>query len=204
MARGDMSGGSGSDSPRRQPSREDQALAARRRLRARIEASKRARMQRRLALITSALSALVLVTAGGGWLLAGYVSSHLRRVDAGTLGATASGPLNILLAGVDVRSGMTRHQQRVLHVGHTTGHNSDTLMVVHISANHRRIAVISLPRDSWVRIPGYGMNKINAAVGLGRPRLKTRRRERATGLPPHDFPQAYFPRFVKIYNHPTH
>src|SRR5260370_17668153 len=167
MAQGDVWGGRGWDAAGRQRSREDQALAARRRLRAQIEASKRARTQRTLALITSALSALVLLTAGGGWLLAGYVSSHLRRVDAGTLGATASGPLNILLAGVDVRSGMTRHQQRVLHVGHTTGHNSDTLMVVHISANHRRIAVISLPRDSWVRIPGYGMDKFNAPFSLG-------------------------------------
>src|SRR5258708_28655704 len=202
MARGDMSGGSGSDSPRRQPSREDQALAARRRLRARIEASKRARMQRRLGLITSALSALVLLTAGGGWLLAGYVSSHLRRGDAGTLGATASGPLNILLAGVDVRSGMTRHQQRVLHVGHTTGHNSDTLMVVHIIANHRRIAVISLPRDSWGRIPGYGINKINAAVGLGGPRLMVRTGGAATRPTINDFVEGKFPRLVKIINAP--
>jgi LCP family protein required for cell wall assembly len=200
MARGDMSGGSGSDPPGRQPSREDQALAARRRLRAQIEASKRARTQRRLALITSALSALVLLTAGSGWLLAGYVSSHLRRVDAGTLGATASGPLNILLAGVDVRSGMTRHQQRVLHVGHTPGHNSDTLMVVHISANHRRIAVISLPRDSWVRIPGYGMNKINAAVGLGGPQLMVRTVAAATGLTINDFVEVNFLGFVKIIN----
>src|SRR5260370_42145815 len=97
MARGDLSGGSGSDPPRRQPSREDQALAARRRLRARIEASKRARMQRRLALITSALSALVLLTAGGGWVLAGYVSSHLTRGGGGPVGATRSRPRQMRL-----------------------------------------------------------------------------------------------------------
>lgn len=196
-----MSGGSGSDPSGQQASREDRALAARRRLSAQIAASKRARTQRSLALITTALSAVVLLTAGSGWLLAGYVSSHLRRVNAGTSSASASGPLNILLAGVDVRSGLTRHQQLVLHVGRATGsHNSDTLMVVHISADHRHIAVVSLPRDSWVRIPGYGMNKINAAFGLGGPRLMVRTVELATGLAINDFVEVNFLGFVKIIN----
>src|SRR5215470_12685638 len=138
--------------------RDDRALAARRRLAAHIATSKRARAQRTLALLTSALSAIVLLTAGSGWLLASYVSGHLGRVNAGTTGTPESGPLNILLAGVDVRSGLSRHEQRILHVGHATGHNSDTLMVVHITADHRHIQVVSLPRDSWVRIPGFGMN----------------------------------------------
>src|SRR5260370_27090412 len=121
MAQGDVWGGSGSAPPGRQPSREDQALAARRRLKAQIEASKRARTQRTLALITSALSALVLLTAGGGWLLAGYVRSHLRRVDARPLGAAPSAPLDIPPAGGDFRSGLPRHQQRGHRVRHTTG-----------------------------------------------------------------------------------
>jgi LCP family protein required for cell wall assembly len=200
MARGEISGGSGSDPPSGRPSRDDHALAAKRRLRAQIAAGKRARAQRTLAMITTALSALVLLTAGSGWLLAGYVSSHLGRVNAGTSGAPASGPLNILLAGVDVRSGLTGHQQHVLHVGRATGHNSDTLMVVHISADHRHIAVISLPRDSWVRIPGSGMNKINAAFGLGGPRLMVRTVELATGLVINDFVEVNFLGFVKIIN----
>jgi len=199
MARGEVSGG-GSDVPGGRPSRMDHALAARGRLRAQIAMAKRARGQRTLALITGTLSALVLLTAGSGWLLAGYVSSHLGRVNAGTSGLPPSGPLNILLAGVDVRSGLSRHQQRVLHVGSATGHNSDTLMVVHISADHRHLAVISLPRDSWVRIPGYGMNKINAAFGLGGPRLMVRTVERATGLTINDFVEVNFLGFVKIIN----
>jgi LCP family protein required for cell wall assembly len=200
MARGEMSGSSGSDPPRGQPSREHQAAAARRRLMAQIAAIKRARTQRTLAVITGVLSALVLLTAGSGWLLAGYVSNHLGRVNAGTSGASLSGPLNILLAGVDVRSGMTRHQERALHVGPATGRNSDTLMIVHISANHRHIAVISLPRDSWVRIPGYGMSKINAAFGIGGPRLMVKTVELATGLTINDFVEVNFLGFVKIIN----
>jgi LCP family protein required for cell wall assembly len=144
------------------------------------------------------LSAIVLLTAGCGWLLANYVSSHLGRVNAGTAGTPHSGPLNILLAGVDVRSGLSRRQQLVLHVGRATGRNSDTLMVVHITGDHRRIQVVSLPRDSWVRIPGFGMNKINAAFGLGGPRLMVKTVEQATGLTINDFVEVNFLGFVKI------
>src|SRR6266566_1561646 len=202
MARGESAADDG-DGPARggqPPARESRAHAARRRLAAHIAASKRARMQRTLALVTTALSALVLLTAGSGWLLAGYVSSHLGRVNAGTAGSSASGPLNILLAGVDVRSGLSKREQRVLHVGHATGHNSDTLMVVHITGDHKHIQVVSLPRDSWVRIPGLGMNKINAAFGLGGPKLMVKTVEQATGLVINDFVEVNFLGFVKIIN----
>lgn len=179
-------------------SRGAHAMAAQRRLSAHIAATRHARFQRSLALVTSVLSALVLLTAGSGWLLADYVSSHLGRVNAGAAGTPSSGPLNILLAGVDIRSGLTRRQQRLLHVGHATGHNSDTLMVVHITADHRHIQAISLPRDSWVHIPGFGMNKINAAIGLGGPPLMVRTVEQATGLTINDFVEVNFLGFVTI------
>ena len=56
-----------------------------------------------------ARSALVLLVAGGAWGLTGYVSGHLGRVNAGTA-RQPTGPLNILLAGVDVRAGLTPAQ----------------------------------------------------------------------------------------------
>src|SRR5262249_7558097 len=161
-----------------------------------------ARAQRALALITAALSLLVLLASGGGWLLEGYISSHLGRVNAGTSAAGPSGPLNILLAGVDVRAGLTRRPQLVLHVGPAVGRpaarTSDTLMVVHVTADRRHIDVISLPRDSWVNIPGHGMNKINAAIGLGGPPLMVRTVEHVTGLTINDFVEVNFLGFVKI------
>ena len=198
MTRGGVPADSGTSQHRTRPARGTRALAARRQLADHIAASRHARTQRTLALITSALSLLVLLASGGGWLLAGYVSSHLGRVNAGTSAAAPAGPLNILLAGVDIRAGLTKRQQRVLHVGHATGHNSDTLMVVHVTADHRHISVISLPRDSWVSIPGFGMNKINAAIGLGGPPLMVRTVEQATGLTINDFVEVNFLGFVKI------
>src|SRR5215467_762125 len=197
MTRGQGGAGYGTGGGGRRPPAAP-AQAARRTLAAHIAATRHARAQRALALITAALSLLVLLASGGGWLLEGYISSHLGRVDAGTSAASPSGPLNILLAGVDVRAGLTRRQERVLHVGDSTGQNSDTLMVVHITADRRRMSVVSLPRDSWVKIPGFGMNKINAAFGLGGPPLMVRTVEQATGLTINDFVEVNFLGFVKI------
>jgi LCP family protein required for cell wall assembly len=143
---------------------------------------------------------LVLLTAGGGWLFAKYVNGAIARVDAGVAGPQAGAPLNILLAGVDDRAGLTRHQQALLHVGHPRDDNSDTLMIVHISADRRHAEVVSLPRDSWVPIPGFGMSKINAAIGLGGPKLMVRTVERATGLTISDYVEVNFLGFVKIIN----
>jgi LCP family protein required for cell wall assembly len=42
--------------------------------------------------------------------------------------------------------------------------------------------LISIPRDSYVPIPGHGYNKINAALGLGGPTLLVQTVESVTGL----------------------
>jgi LCP family protein required for cell wall assembly len=165
---------------------------------ARINASKKARRQRALMVAFGAMSALVLLMAGSAWVLTSYVSSNLGRINAGTAGTPSSGPLNILVAGVDDRSGLTPRQQAVLHVGHDVSANSDTLMVVHVPASHRYVQVVSLPRDSWVNIPGHGMNKINAAFGLGGPPLMVRTVESNTRLTINDYIEVNFLGFVKV------
>jgi LCP family protein required for cell wall assembly len=164
----------------------------------RISAGRRARLQRALLAVFGLLSAIVLLAAGSAWALTSYVSGSLGRIDAGISGTPDSGPLNILVAGVDLRSGLTRREQVALHVGHAVSSNSDTLMVAHVTADHRHIRVVSLPRDSWVDIPGHGMNKINAAFGIGGPRLMVQTVERATGLTINDYVEVNFLGFVKI------
>ena len=104
----------------------------------------------------------------------------------------------MLLAGVDQRSGLTRHQQLALHVGDAVSSNSDTMMLIHVSGDRSRVTVISLPRDSWVNIPGHGMSKINAAYGLGGPQLVVKTVEENTGLTINDFVQVNFLGFVKV------
>ena len=74
------------------------------------------------------------------------------------------------------------------------------MMIVHVAADHGSVSVVSLPRDSWVDIPGHGMNKINAAFGLGGPKLMVRTVEQDTGLTINDYIEVNFLGFVKVIN----
>jgi LCP family protein required for cell wall assembly len=68
---------------------------------------------------------------------------------------------NILLLGSDTRGeiGTTLESAE--------GARSDTIMVVHLPADRKSIQLMSIMRDSWVDIPGFGENKINAAMSFG-------------------------------------
>jgi LCP family protein required for cell wall assembly len=172
--------------------------AAQRRFQQHITVSRMARRQRFLLTVVGALSVVTLLVSGGAWLVTRYISASLSRIDAGTSGTPASGPVNILLVGVDTRSGLTRQQQLRLHVGNVAGTNTDTMMLIHVPADRQSIQVVSLPRDSWVNVPGYGMNKINAAYGLGGPPLMVSTVEQATGLTINDYVEVEFAGFVRV------
>ncbi len=132
-------------------------------------------------LLTAALSASLLVYVGVLWQTArGIDNVHtlpgvvgLRQPAQATRDAhEAKNPVfkgqNLLIVGNDDRTGMTNAQVRELQVGRDGGSlNTDTLMIVHLPADGSRATLISIPRDSYVNIPGYGMNKINAAFGFG-------------------------------------
>lgn len=159
---------------------------------------RKARRQRFQVMVLGLASVLTLLVSTGAWAVTSYVSGSLGRVNAGTSGTPDSGPLNILVAGIDSRSGLTRRQEVELHVGNDVSMNSDTLMLVHVSADHSSVQVVSLPRDSWVNIPGHGMNKINAAIGIGGIPLMVQTVEHATGLTINDFIEVNFLGFVKV------
>lgn len=73
----------------------------------------------------------------------------------------AAAAQNILLPGSDTRGAVEED------IDDIEGQLSDVIMVLHISADRQNMQVMSIPRDSWVDIPGFGMNKINAALALG-------------------------------------
>ena len=163
-----------------------------------LAVGRRARRQRLQLLALATASALTLCLAGGSWVLTSYVSDSLGRVNAGISGTPSSGPINILVAGIDTRGGLTRRQEIQLHVGDAISDNTDTLMLVHIPADHASAQVVSLPRDSWLSIPGHGMNKINAALGIGGPELMVKTVEQATGMVINDYVEINFLGFVKV------
>lgn len=44
---------------------------------------------------------------------------------------------------------------------------TDTIMLVHFTEDRQSAYAVSIPRDTWVDLPGYGKNKVNAAYSLG-------------------------------------
>ncbi|MFC3686845.1 LCP family protein [Aquipuribacter hungaricus] len=59
---------------------------------------------------------------------------------------------------------------------------TDAIMLVHLPADRSGLYVMSIPRDSWVDVPGHGRAKINAAFSWGGPALLVQTVEQLTGL----------------------
>ncbi len=47
--------------------------------------------------------------------------------------------------------------------------NSDSILLAHLDIDRCTATLMSIPRDTWVAIPGHGHEKINAAIGYGGP-----------------------------------
>ncbi|ORW88826.1 LytTR family transcriptional regulator [Mycobacterium sp. IEC1808] len=92
---------------------------------------------------------------------------------------------NWLIVGSDSRQGLTAEQQQDLATGGDVGSSrTDTILLVHVPEfrSSTPAAMVSIPRDSYVPIPGHGKDKINAAFAIGGAPLLTQTVERATGL----------------------
>ncbi|WP_176444391.1 LCP family protein [Rhodococcoides kyotonense] len=130
------------------------------------------------------LTFLVLLLALGG--LVYYVDSSLTRVDAlpdysGRVGDTPG--TNWLLVGSDSRTGLTPEQEAALATGGEVGPSrTDTIIMIHIPESGGPSTMVSLPRDSYVSIPGYGQDKLNASFAFGGAPLLVQTVEEATGV----------------------
>ncbi|MEU6778070.1 LCP family protein [Nonomuraea angiospora] len=137
-----------------------------------------AKARRRNVFAAGFLSTGVLVATGVVWA----TPRQIGTVDAGVTVPAARGAENILLVGVDKRDDLTRQQQNRLKLGRESGQRTDTMMVIHLSEDHKRVTVVSLPRDTWTTIPGKGEHKINSAYQFGGPKLTKEAVEATTGL----------------------
>jgi polyisoprenyl-teichoic acid--peptidoglycan teichoic acid transferase len=123
---------------------------------------------------------LLLIVA---WGLAGYfslrggVSEANDRLPARALealtpgdGSLLSSPGTTLLIGTDEGPGRE-------------GARADAIVLVRTDPDEHRISLLSIPRDLRVEIPGYGMNKVNAAYSFGGAALTIDTVEALTGVP---------------------
>jgi LCP family protein required for cell wall assembly len=137
------------------------------------------RPKRILAILATLVVVLAVATVG----LYFDLNSKLTRVNVLTPTGFTSAGTNWLIAGSDSRGGLTKAEEDQLALGHDiSGGRSDTIMLLHMPSNGTRPTLVSIPRDSYVPIPGNGYNKINAAYSIGGPKLLIQTVQNVTGL----------------------
>src|ERR1700733_3126471 len=132
---------------------------------------------RRIALVIGVVILLLIAGTAGTYF---WVNGKLNRSVALPATTLTSAGTNWLIAGSDQRTGISRTERAQLHLGADGADASDSLMLLHMGTG--KPVLISIPRDSYVPIPGHGNNKINAALAIGGPTLLVQTVESVTGL----------------------
>ncbi|MEQ3548983.1 LCP family protein [Pseudonocardia nematodicida] len=131
---------------------------------------------------------LLLLVAG---VIAYFVSSignDINRIPDAFRGLDTSarpadsGGTTFLLVGTDSRSTEPTTGADADPEARAGSQRSDVIMLGTLAADGSTASVVSIPRDSWVDIPGRGMNKINAAYAYGGEPLLIETVEQLTGV----------------------
>jgi LCP family protein required for cell wall assembly len=135
-------------------------------------------------IVLAFLLVFVVAVVGAGW----WTDSSLHRIpalaDYPERPAAGKGT-TWLLVGSDSRQGLTPDQQAELATGGDIGNGrTDTILLVHVPGigSSTPTTMVSIPRDSYVPIPGDGEDKINAAFAVGGAPLLAQTVEQATGI----------------------
>jgi LCP family protein required for cell wall assembly len=122
--------------------------------------------------VVAFLSVLVLVGTGYYWNRIDSFTDDLTTadvIDEPQVEKPADGAIDILMVGMDSRTDAQGHplsdeQLAMLSAGVSDGEqNTDTLIMIRIPNDGGPVVGVSMPRDSYVDIPGYGQHKINSA-----------------------------------------
>ncbi|MDN5917681.1 MAG: LCP family protein [Pseudonocardia sp.] len=135
-----------------------------------------------------AVLVLVLAAAGAIFALTQSIGNDISRIpDAfrnlqDTDRPATFGGTTFLLVGTDTRAtGATTGSFAPAEVD-AGSQRSDVIMLATVQPDGTTGSVVSIPRDSWVNVPGRGMNKINAAYAFGGPSLLIETVEGLTGV----------------------
>jgi LCP family protein required for cell wall assembly len=153
------------------------------------------RRRRRWPRVLAILLVIVLLLVVGGYF---YLDSRLKREpvldQAGRLADTPG--TNWLIVGSDSREGLTSADRKRLKTGKAEGRRTDSMMLLHYGSGGTSLT--SLPRDSYLPIPGRGSNKLNAAFAFGGPKLLVKTLEQATGVRIDHYAEIGFGGFVGV------
>jgi len=110
-------------------------------------------------------------------------------------------PINILLVGSDSRAFVGNNKKLQQQNGNPavqTGQRSDVIIIVRLAPKTKGIEMLSIPRDTWVPIPGTGgSNRINASFNSG-PSGLVSAIEQDFHIPINHYVEANFPGFSNV------
>ncbi|MBP1163022.1 LCP family protein required for cell wall assembly [Rhodococcus sp. PvR044] len=121
----------------------------------------------------AAASVLVLLITGFAWRSVDALTSNLAtaRLELGDGGK--DGAVDILMVGTDSRTDahgnpLSADELASLRAGEAEADNTDTIVLIRVPTDGGSATAVSIPRDSYVEVPGIGHSKINAAFGATR------------------------------------
>ncbi|MBF6174590.1 LCP family protein [Nocardia blacklockiae] len=124
-------------------------------------------------MLAAVAAAVVFIVTGFGWHSVDGLISGIQRIGDLGLGGARDGATDILMVGIDSRTDargnpLSDNERAMLHAGDEVGTNTDTIVLVRVPNDGRSATAVSIPRDSYVDIPGIGMGKINSAYGVSK------------------------------------
>jgi LCP family protein required for cell wall assembly len=156
-------------------------------------------------------SCAVLLTSGVGYAAVTRYAGKVTLVEAGIAGGEieAGQPITLLVVASDDRAGLDPSLKNTLHLGQDDyGTHTDTMMLVHLSADGQNVTAVSLPRDTLATIPGWTDDKgkkhdsrkakLNVAYALGGPTLMVDTVEQMTGVTVDHYAEINFAGFLTM------
>lgn len=147
--------------------------------------------------------AVCVVLVGSSYAYFRQRLSSLTRLDIPGLAQDENGKImNVLLVGSDSRENTTGDIADATGKGDagTGGQRSDTIMVLHIDPAQQKAAILSIPRDLFVPIPGNGRDKVNASFSIGGPQLLIQTIKEALGIEINHYVEVDFGGVERIVN----
>lgn len=140
---------------------------------------------------------LIAIAAGAGY----YGKAALDALDSINRDPSIA-PTGTRPSAVPVAPGETRAPVNFVLMGSdsrgTDQGRSDVLQILHLPGDRKSAYLMSIPRDSWVPIPGHGTSKINAAYSWGGPSLTVETVEQLLDVPMDHTVIIDFEGFVKV------
>ena len=165
-----------------------------------VKELKRSRRKKGLLIALVAVLSLVLVVGGLGFAYLMKLQGSMGTLDPGAaevLDPTGSidplqeiDPFYMLLMGVD-----GSYNRGAGELNDNEGTRSDSIMLVRIDPQEKKVTMVSIHRDIMIQLPGYGTQKINAAHAFGGPELAIKTISEFAGVPISHYAEINFDAF---------